>query len=635
MSARWLSLVALALCAGVSAAHAEESEDEPPAAVDSASPPALQPVDHARLEQALERAAQLEDDEFCRKASKFAPANGPICAFSDAAQRRCPAFRKTCLEGKAAPSEREQGPGAWTAIVRLLGYLLMAGLIGLVLFGIVTLLRRLLGGNVDVAPVEQDAEPAPATAVPGTSVLDRNVQRRLAHARELAAQGNYAAALTELHAGVVLALDARGLIEARKGRTNGDYSRELAEQPELSSAFRDVARAVESVQFGARAAERSLFEWSLERASALIGPTLLALTLVLSFALSGCSPLKAPSGSSAAAACGTGAKDHSFLCSALEETHGARRRYRRLTELSGAVGVVVIVADELSEKEAAVLASWVDDGGVAVLSAPIADFGDMLGYKRDGAACTSTPTFDVAAAADAKLVVGQVPTLRSSKLQRYIGCGEGIIVGRATYGDGAVVLLSDPALFSNASLAAGSNAELLLSLIPTDSGPVEIVGDWTGRSADSPFASLRAAGLLPWLAHLGLLGLALARYRGTPFARRHPLIEDPRRRFAEHVEALGDRWADARASRVALAAYAAWALDALHERTSGSAKANLSELAEAVARRSGTSADAVLRTLAKARLAKDGDDGATETEQLQTLRELSQLIAESGGSRWT
>jgi hypothetical protein len=103
----------------------------------------------------------------------------------------------------------------------------------------------------------------------------------------------------------------------------------------------------------------------------------------------------------------------------------------------------------------------------------------------------------------------------------------------------------------------------------------------------------------------------------------------------EHVEALGARWADAGASRVALAAYAAWGLELLRGRTSGIAQGNLSDLAEALSSRAKSPPDAVLRTLVKARLAQDGDEGASEAEHLDTLRELSRLISETGGSRWT
>ncbi|MGC4094533.1 MAG: DUF4129 domain-containing protein [Polyangiaceae bacterium] len=631
MKRGWLCLALAASCGWSSLGAAQPVEPTPSASV---SPAPLHEVDAKRLEQALERAAAVPEDEFCRKASRLkAPPSTASCAFAEAAQERCPAFRKACAGVKLDSSEQQADWSGVVRIMRAIGYLLLVALIALVAFGIVLLVRRLLDGNATPAAPETPSERAQAPGPVEEAAADRNVQRRFARARELAGLADYPAALAELHAAVVLSLDARGLIEARKGRTNGDYARDLSAQPELCAAFRDVARAVESVQFGARGADSSVFERSLERASSLVGPALVVLVLGLAFGVSGCRGQSAGRGS-AASACGTAADGYSFLCAALEETRDARRRYRSLNDLDSKVGVLVIVADSLDDGERASVDSWVSMGGVAVLTRPLPDIDDEVGFNRGGDLCGGSLTFEAAPSAP-KLVVGAAPSIRSSELRVYARCDAGIVAGYAPYGDGSVVVLSSPLLLSNASLAAASNAELLLRLIPADSGAVEIVGDWTGHSAESPFASLRAAGLLPWLGHLALLGLAFARYRGTPFARRHPLVEDPRRRFAEHVEALGERWADARASRVALSAYAAWALDALRERTSGSGKANLSELAEALSRRCGVASDSVLRTLAKARLAQDGDEGASEAEHLETLRALSQLIAESGGSRWT
>jgi hypothetical protein len=609
------------------------------AAFGQSQPPPLSPLEPAevrQLEAALERAAKLPNDEFCQKPEAFYTFDRRLCAFAGAAERRCPALREACRAQSHPPRRRSLLSYVGDDALKILGYSLLIALIVGVLFAINALLKDLLGGAAPSAEPEPAAERAALSLTPAESSSNRDVQRRLRRARELAAQGNYAVALGELHAAVVLALDARGAIEARKGRTNGDYARELAARPELSAAFREVTRNVESVQFGARAADRSLFERSLERSASLVGPGLIALGVALSLILTGCSR-ELGSRSSPAAACGTSAAGYSFLCSVLEETRGARRRHRSLRELDGDVSVLVMVADELGEQELDAVASWVEyGGGTLVTTQRFPEIDDELGLGRRGPPCAGELALEGASPTDAKLVVDLHPTLQpSAKLGVYAGCGAGAVAVHGFYGDGQVLALSAPSLLSNASLAAGSNAELLLRMIPRTKGAVEIVGNWTGTSAGSPFASLRSAGLLPWLAHLALLGFAFARFRGTPFARRHALREDPRRRFVEHVQALGERWADARASRVALSAYAAWGLDVLRERTSGGGQANLSDLADALSRRGGGPPDIVLRTLAKCRLAQEGDDGASEPEHLETLRALGKLISETGGSRWT
>src|SRR5262249_38284361 len=135
------------------------------------------------------------------------------------------------------------------------------------------------------------------------------------------------------------------------------------------------------------------------------------------------------------------------------------------------------------------------------------------------------------------------PTLESSRLAPYASCEGHTYIGRAELSQGSVVFLPTPKLLTNASLVARDNARLLLPLIPSERGRIEIVDGWTGNAADSPLGTLRAAGLLPWLAQIALLGLAFALYRGTPFGQRHELPGDPRQSFRAHVLSLRKRWA--------------------------------------------------------------------------------------------
>jgi hypothetical protein len=139
---------------------------------------------------------------------------------------------------------------------------------------------------------------------------------------------------------------------------------------------------------------------------------------------------------------------------------------------------------------------------------------------------------------------------------------------------------------------------------------------------------------LPWLGQLVLLGLAYAACRGTPFGRRISPVLNLRRRFSEHVQALGERWAEARASRTALAAYAAWAIEVLRERLPSGTERSIAALARAVSQKTGRPAAEVARTLALAQLAQvDAEAPGSEADHLETLKQLGHLLEETGGSR--
>jgi hypothetical protein len=106
--------------------------------------------------------------------------------------------------------------------------------------------------------------------------------------------------------------------------------------------------------------------------------------------------------------------------------------------------------------------------------------------------------------------------------------------------------------------------------------------------ADSPAETISNTRLTPSILQLLALLVLLLPVARRPL--RPPRATRPsrsRRHFAEHVEALGQQYARARASRHALRLYATWALDRLRDKTLTSRQPGLYALAQAIAGRTG------------------------------------------------
>ncbi len=602
-------------------------------------PQTEQAVDGAEVESVLRRELATGEHEFCTGLRYgLSASEAALCDFSVAAAPRCPEFARACARLREAESPSSERP-AWLVTVlrwlelmaRGLFWALLALTAAGVLFAVVKLLRnrRAETGNAVVEPDGPAPSNVPSAERHAPLPFDHDADRHLARARSLAAQGDFLAAIAEIHAATVLRLDARGAITAQRGRTNGDYARELHARPELVEPFRDIARAVESVQFGARSADAALYERLLARARALLGPAVLLLLL----GLGNWACQSNPTRKMAALGCGDEADGYSLLCAFVGEYGNVRRRHKQLETIDPSVGVIVVLPSDLPDTAWSTLLRWVEEGGIAVMTTPVLRIDERFGVRRRATPCGTSARLDDKPDEKAELITAG-PTLESEKLSPYASCGSKLYVGRVRHGSGALIYLPSPALLSNAGLAAGDNARLLLPLLPIQRGTVELVGRWTRDSVDSPLNAMRQAGLGPWLLHLTALLLAFALYRGTPFGRRRTLPQNERRRFSEHVRALGERWAEARASRTALVAYAAWALDVLKERVPSATQSSVGDLSPELARRTGQKEVDVARTLASARLAKDTEtDEGNEAQHLATMRELGRLISESGGSR--
>lgn len=591
--------------------------------------------DSTRIAEKLEETLSSRMHSFCRRGDhELAPDERSLCGLAEAARERCPEFAAACAR-TAPPKEEPSGLGsALLGLVGMLGFILFWCLIGGLVFLLVGLLVRSLGLYKPSAAVTESDE---APLVPGSKPegFERDVALHLSRCRSLAESGDYREALVELHLAVVLSLDARGLIHARRGRTNGEYARELRPEPELGAAFREVTNATEAVHFGGRSIDAAGFERVMARAHPLLaGLGLAVLLLVTAVGCNEAREVYRPSN-----ACGTRAAGNSVLCSLLELSGDVRRRYRPLDEIEEDVARIVVLPNSLEETSWTALAAWVESGGLAVLTTKAGSLDDRFGVERNGKPCGEGAVMQDPALLK---LLGYAPRLSAfgdslgvAQLQTDALCSDSgeLYAGHVDLGAGRIVFLPTPELLSNASLAAGENAYLLMSLISISSGRTDIVGNWTGSASGSPFESVSSARLWPWLLQLLLLGLAFARFRGAPFGRRTPPPEDRRRRFSEHVSALGQRWAEAGASRTALAAYAAWAFEVLRERVPSGAERGIGELARVISTKTGRSDAEVARILANARLAQSEPVENDEKRDLDTLRRLGRLITEMGGPR--
>ncbi|MEO8184627.1 MAG: DUF4350 domain-containing protein, partial [Deltaproteobacteria bacterium] len=595
----------------------------------------------------LEASASSVVLPFCRDARhRLGRDERELCVFAPAAAARCPAFAAACAG--TPPSIDSEFPGWLRAVgtlLRMVGFVLFWGLLLATALLLVWLAARLWGSSLPAltrsAAGEGGGTPA---SEPEVAEFERAFEAHLERARALAAEGRFTEAVAEVQLGVVLRLDALGHILARRGRTNGDYTRDLAQKPELQAAFGALTRTSEAVQFGGRSLDRSGFERLLQQAGPLLGALALLLgVLTLPLACQSLTPGSAAPDSPPSAdgppalspLCGIGAEGHSLFCALFDSGAGVSQRFRpleRSSTIAQEVSAVVVLPNHLEEGAWAALQAWVEEGGVAVLSTPVESMDQRLGVSRGSAACGAQAA--VLPSSERSLLVSVGPSLLAPQLRPLAVCETGApYISEGEWGDGRVIFLPAPELLSNAGLLAGDNARLLANLLDLPPGKVEIIGSLTRDALGSPFSAVAAAGLAPWLFQLLLLCAAFAALRGTPFGRRVESAAGSRRRFSEHVQALGQRWADQRASRSALRAYASYGLELLRERVPSAAGRSNADLARAIAQKTGRPGAEVQSTLELTHRAQEGAGTGSETRDLQALRDLGRLIEDLGGPR--
>jgi hypothetical protein len=196
-------------------------------------------------------------------------------------------------------------------------------------------------------------------------------------------------------------------------------------------------------------------------------------------------------------------------------------------------------------------------------------------------------------------------------------------------GDGWVVVFAESDLFENAALSVADNAAFMAHLLVQSDLAVELVGPWTGQGSTTPFSSLHQAGLVPVLLQLLAFGLLLGLRHGTAFGVRRDNIVRRRRAFVEHVKALGNVYARARASQQVVGSYANWALEQLRERTCPGQKPTLFSLASVVARRAQRPETEIIKLLVEAKCAHERSESSAA--DIELMKNLETLIMQCGG----
>ena len=502
----------------------------------------------------------------------------------------------------------------------------LSGLSRLVFIGVIlafvivvgrALAKSFFSTSADETPPEAAAPGAPASvaAAAPRGPVETDVDRLLARARAFAARGEYARAIDDVYAALLRRLDADGRIDIHPSRTNGDYVRQLRDHASLRGPVREVVKEVERVHFGATAPSERAYRAVLDRVVPIVSRVAVIALFCLGFsAIVSCSPVAAAdarSDSIATAPSGTQALLDLLTAHKFE----VKRRSETLDKLTETKTLVLLSGASLDAATWAHLLSWVDEGGRLVL-AGVVSLPPELGLKL-AVGETQTSVIDM----DASSHFRGVKTLRAppgAEIHRADGEARDVpnpLLFRvdATYatsfdrGLGHLVVFADDRLFCNAALAVGDNGAFLVGLFESMPFPrqIEIVDAWTGMGAETPFAAVAHANLLPVILQLFALLALLYLWKGIPFARLRDPPAETRRAFADHARALGLAYGRARASKHVLGLYSSWALDRLRERVQRSGRQGLLPLAEAIATRTGRPEGEVMRVLVEASSARE------------------------------
>ena len=568
---------------------------------------------------------------------------------SVAADRRCPALARSCAAGARAKVEGWRKPFelSFPDLGGVVQTLLWIALIGLVAVLLVVLLKQRLQlparRRRATSPTGQRDEPN-ASQGPG-ALVETDVLRLLERARAAALAGDHRRAVAEAYAALLRKLEGAGLVRLEAHRTNGDYLRDLgARQPALRPRVGEVVTAVEAVEFGGQPPGpegfRLVHDKVVRLCSEQLGVLLLLTTALLS--TSACTPEReswdeSPSGRSALR--------ELLARSGLQ----VKERLSRKGKLDETTDTLVVMPEaELEDGDWEVLRLWVKEGHTLVVA----------GAPRKPPHWLDAVFVDEPPKSDGKLAGPQrrgsiiTVTVPASGKQVSTGGGRALYLKNGTsyaieqqLGEGQVVVFADHHLFCNAALLAPGNAYFLVTQLAAAGPRVQFAGELTGIVSPNPMAAVSNGRLAPVMLQLAVCAVLFFMYRGAHFGKPRPEPAVRRRSFADHVRALGLVYARARAGRVSLEHYGAWATERLGERLRLAGRSSLSDIAEQIAARTGRPIGEVMRLLVEARpstttsttaLGTTTTASATranEAEALTSLRGIAALVTETSIKR--
>lgn len=578
------------------------------------------------------------------------------CELVPADDKRCPALRKACAAGVRAQHKgwRQSLDLDLPQLPPLAGALVWAVLIGLCGVVIFLLLKSALERRR--APESRAGDrPPPAGAVltdEAARAVETDVLRLLERARAAAAAGDYRQAVADVYAAMLRKLEGASLIRVEAHRTNGDYLRALGErQPALRARVGEVVAEVERSEFGGEppGAERFRFihDRVLAMASERLGLWLPLLLAVLGGGSAGCQAERAgwddsPSGRSALRGL--------LAASGLQ----VGERLADLQKLDDQVNTLVLLPEaQMKEGDWEHLRTWTLEGGTLVLAGKPPQPPAWIEARFVDAGRDASPVVPAAHPPKAKPRATPAPAVTippgrwrvaSEGGRPMLARGAGhyaLQLGPDEEGQGRVLVFADDRLFCNAALLAPLNARYLVSVLSAGGKRLQFAGEMMGVVSRTPLEAVSRGRLAPVMLQLALAALLFFVYRGAHFGRPRPEPPVRRRAFADHVRALGLTYARARAGRVSLEHYGAWATERLGERLRMGGATRLSAIAEGIAARTGRPVGEVMRLLVEGR---PGDGRAASTlnsteearqsaEAMNDLRALAALVVETGAQR--
>jgi hypothetical protein len=596
-------------------------------------------VDQAKLTQSLEQAFAKGQLPFCHeKTYRLKYSDRWLCSLSDAELQRCPAFKQQC--GAIQPdSEKDDKASSgmhvapWVgAVAEVLFWVLIAGLVAAV---VTALIRMRLGrqSTKDEAEERSSRAPPPGEAEAPAASGDKDVARLLDKARRAAERGELGAAIDAAHAAAVQGLSAAGHVEVDRDRTNGDYLRDLRQQPPLQQQFKAIVGRVEVAQFGGAVPTRGTFDQVLEQVMSLLRRlAVLSLLLLAAAGLVGCGSRRSAEGDDV-----TPSGLYAMRRILTDQGAKVHMRVAPLSKLDASVGEILIFGTELEEPEQKRVLAWVRQGGMLVVvgHSDFSEVGEVelamhgCGHLAERGASQALQPLKVRVVGERTL---RLATDVESELAQHVDvtCGGSPYIVTSFLEDGSITFIPERELLSNASLSVADNAQLVAELLSVPESTIELVGPWTGDGSQSPVQSLKSAGLMPVMLQLLGLALLLAIRQGTSFGARRDVQKRERRAFADHVRAVASNYARAGAGRLAAANYGLLLVDQLRERTCPGQTPTLLQLAAVVARRVRRPETEIVQMLVEAKTALD-DQGPGQGVNHKLIRELEQLSLQAGG----
>lgn len=450
---------------------------------------------------------------------------------------------------------------------------LLGVLVGLVLMAVA---GWFFGPKEDLPELtEKDEGPGSA---PAPVFVPRREDELLAAARRAVQDGRHGEALLLLRAAVVRALERSGTLAADPGRTDRETVRALASEPELAAPVKVVASALERQRYAALPVDRQTLDAAFSATQRILTRLgMVAVLLGIGVAHAGPADQEhlqrwlQDNGFAAAPATDFSEDSGLFLWVPSGWTTESDVARARLAAEKGAAVLVVADAD--------VLAMFPEVEGLGQAKGTIAPpdaKADAFTLPRP------TWTFD-GVPADSVLLVDSA--------------GEPVAV-RAHVGAGELVFFGNPHFFDDASLLDATNAAVLGKLLRGFESRHPVVWVLTLEApAGTPLRSMVAAGLGPILAQLGLVWAFWAWSRGRRFAGPVGVLDDARRDFRGHLDAVASLYRAVNATRSGAAASIGRSFHLLRERT----RAPEAALVAAVADRSGESRERVATLFSLAR----------------------------------